>query len=322
MSASGKHEPVIYVVVVTWNQYALTAACVRSLLLVNYPNLHILIVDNASQDDTTEKLCQEFKSGIEILTNARNLGYAGGNNVGIKHALQHSADYVMILNNDTVVDPDCITPLLVRLSGSERAGAVTPKIYFMDQPATIWAAGGRINPWIGKAGSRGRGEDDTGQLDQPETVDYTTGCCFLAPRTIFEQAGPFDKRYFAYFEDLDWSLRVRSLGLDIWYEPASHVWHVAGASSANTAPERTGTRSPFIIYLLARNNLWFIRTHLTGIKKLSALSYFLLCYVPVYTAAYVILRRWQKLRGLSDGVRDGLTEPMNSNRNPSLFVDS
>jgi GT2 family glycosyltransferase len=298
--------PLVYVIVLTWNQYLLTAKCIHSLLDVDYPNLRIIVVDNGSKDDTVMLLTEEFGQKIEILINETNLGYAGGNNVGIRHALQCGAEYIMVLNNDTFVSPDFLKPLLRTLQSNIYIGAVTPKIYFAEQPNMIWAAGGRINFWAGKTGSRGRGSIDIGQFDRSQEVDYTTGCCFLAPRNVFEQIGVFNESYFAYFEDTDWSMRVRKSGLKIWYEPAACIWHVAGGSSEKLANSiRYGHRKPFLIYLLARNNLWFIKSHISGMKKLTALVYFLVSYVAYYSVAYLILRRWEKLRNLWKGIQDG-----------------
>lgn len=298
----------IHVIVLNWNQWELTTECIESLLRAEVPpryRLSLIVVDNASQDDSAVKLEQKFQGSITLLRNTANLGYAGGNNVGIRYALAHSADFVMVLNNDTKVKSDFLQPLIVCLNTQTEVGVVTPKIYFMHEPETVWAVGGEITPWLGKGRSRGRGELDVGQFDQPQRVDYATGCCFLTTRSVFEQVGLFDERYFAYFEDTDWSRRVWRHGWQIWYAPTSVVWHVAGASSNGGDAKVYGRRTPYLVYLLTRNNLWFIRSHTYGWQRPIALTMFFAYHVLFYSVAYLVLLRFQKFRSLWLGVSDG-----------------
>ena len=298
----------IYIIVLNWNQWALTADCIQSLLQVESPHLHtfqIVVVDNASRDGSIEKLEGLFPNQITLLRNAANLGFSGGNNVGIKYALKQSADYIMLLNNDTKVGADFLKPLLERLCKQTNIGVSTPKIYFMHRSRVIWAVGGEIIRWSGKGRARGQNEVDVGQHDQAQPVDFAAGCCFLAKRAVFEQVGMLDEAYFAYFEDVDWSQRVWKCGWEVWYEPESDVWHVAGASISSTDPKSQGHRTPFLIYLLARNNLWFIQSHLSGLWRLTALLAFFARDVFYYSAAYLLLFRFQKLKSLWRGVYDG-----------------
>lgn len=299
-------RPSLYIIILNWNQWQLTAECIRSLQRVDYDNLHLVVIDNGSIDDSVEKLRDEFGQEIILILTNQNLGYAGGNNIGIQYAIDHAADYVMVLNNDTIVQPDFIFPLLARLQQQKNIGVVTPKIYFLHQPQTIWAVGGKINRWQGHAGSRGRGELDTGQYNHPQPVAYTTGCCFLAYRTVFQQVGGFDEKYFAYFEDTDWSQRVWEKGWEIWYEPTSVIWHVAGGSAEKNNSKSQGTRSAYLIYLLTRNNLWFIQSHIKGITHLTALITFFIKHVLFYSIAYLLLFRFAKLKSMWKGVYDGL----------------
>lgn len=295
-----------YVVLVNWSQYDYTSACVRSLLEFSHPGLRILVVDNGSTDQSPSRLAADFGEKIDILCNQENLGFSGGNNVGIRHALAQGADFILLLNNDTIVAPDFLSPMLQRLDADRRVGAVTAKIYYVHEPNVLWAAGGTLNPWLGRAQNRGCGERDCGQYEVSQAVDYVTGCCILARREAFENVGLLDERYFAYFEDADWCLRVREAGFTCWYEPNSHIWHWAGAASKRQqSMTQTGSTDARIYYLVTRNNLWFLRDHVSRkILPIAIVSLFVR-HMLFYTGAFVALRRWAKLGALWRGWGDG-----------------
>lgn len=296
-----------YVVLVNWNQFDYTCACIRSLHEVNHPGVHVVVVDNGSTDQSQTQLLAEFGERIELICNEVNLGFTGGNNAGIRYALAQGADYIMLLNNDTIVAPDFLSPLLQRLEADPQIGAITAKIFYMHDPTLLWAVGGEVNMWLGRAQNRGCGERDHGQYDSPERVDYTTGCCLLARREIFERIGLLDERYFIYFEDADWCLRVQEAGLINWYEPASHIWHWAGAASKRPAgSKQAGRTNPRVYYLTTRNNLWFLREHASIVLLPISLVVFFVRYMLVYSMAFIALRRWEKLRSLWRGWVHGL----------------
>lgn len=296
----------VYVVVLNWNQPTLTASCVRSLLALDYPDYTIVVVDNGSHDGSAEKLRAEFGGYIDVIATSTNLGFSGGNNVGIRHALASGAQFIMLLNNDTLVAPGLLGPLIAVLQSRQNVAAVTPKILYYHAPNRIWAAGGVICWLSGDARSRGQGQIDHGQYDHSETVDYATGCCLLIPRWAFEQVGLLDEGYFAYYEDTDWCMRARKIGLEIRYEPRASIRHVAGASTKRAArSQHSETTTPFVYYLTARNHLHFIHRHCVGLKLISALACYFITHVLFYFIAFVILGRWEKLVALIRGVRDG-----------------
>jgi hypothetical protein len=302
--------PTVFVVVLSWNQCALTVECVLSLLEVNYPRCRIIVVDNASSDETVETLRARFGERIDLIVNRDNLGFAAGCNVGIRRALAQEADCVLLLNNDTVVNRRFLTPMVEALDAHPDAAAIVPKIYLMSRPDVLWAAGGQIRPWRGRATGRGLGCPDTGQYDSAGWVDYGSGCCLLMPRPAIARVGLLNESYFAYFEDVDWCLRARASGMRVWYAPGSKIWHVAGAASGGSAQQglngRTSTTHP---YLAARNNLWFIRKYIGGFPLPVALLSFG-HYVVYNTLVCTRLRRWRRLACLWRGALDGaLTNP-------------
>lgn len=295
-----------YIVLVNWNQYEYTASCIRSLLEVTCPGIHIVVVDNGSTDQSARQLAADFGAKIELVCNAVNLGFTGGNNAGIRYALEQKAGYVMLLNNDTVVAPDFLSPLVARLDADPLIGAVTSKIYYVHDPTQLWAAGGTLTLWLGHGQNRGIGERDRGQYDRPEEVDFVTGCCILARREIFERVGLLNEKYFIYFEDAEWCLRVREAGYKNWYEPASHIWHWAGsANKRKTRDLRTGRTNPHVYYLVTRNNLWFLRAHAPRAMLPMAVIAMFVRHMLLYSVAFLVSGRLAKLRALWAGWRDG-----------------
>ncbi|HHS95872.1 MAG TPA: glycosyltransferase family 2 protein [Phaeodactylibacter sp.] len=302
----------VFFVLLNWNQYSLTAQCIRSLQNLQYKDYQILVIDNASSDNSADLLQRDFGHQIKLIRNQENLGFAKGNNIGIEHALAQKAQYIMVINNDTVVDSDFLEPLLQTIKSSSTIAVVTPKIYFMHQPRTIWAAGGEINWHLGIAHSRGKGQKDSGQFDRQEPVDYATGCAMLFSRASLEKVGLFDDSYFAYFEDADWCVRAKKQGFQIVYVPESKIWHVAGASTRKNKKKPGKRTSPSVYYLNARNNLWFIKRHTTGLIRFTALISYVFRYLLLYMGAFLLLRRWKKANAIWKGVQEGWTEAGNS----------
>jgi GT2 family glycosyltransferase len=222
--------PTIYIVLVNWNGKNITLDCLASLHAVTYPRREVLVVDNASTDGSAETIAQRYPD-VRMLRQKENLRFAGGNNAGIRYALEHGADAVMLLNNDTLVDPGFLEPMIERLSSDRSCGAVAPKIYYADAPRSIWFAGGEISMWTGTMRHTGIRENDHGQYDTSRTIDYASGCCILTGREVLERVGMLDESYFMYGEDADWSMRVRRAGYHILYEPRATVWHRLSVSA-------------------------------------------------------------------------------------------
>ena len=187
-----------------------------------------------------------------IIRLAENRGFAGGNNVGIERALRGGASHILLLNNDTLVHPMFLQPLLEGLAAPE-IGVVGPKIYCHPDATRLWFAGGRIDWRTGRQWHLGADEIDHGQRDAPLEVDYITACCLLAPADVFRTIGGLDERYFIYFEEADWNLRAQRHGYRCRYIPGSRIWHKVSRAM------KTG--SPISDYYYARNRLMFFRSH-------------------------------------------------------------
>jgi GT2 family glycosyltransferase len=225
-----KPQPRVAVIVVNWNGRDVTLECLRSLSALTFPNADLIVVDNASSDGSVEAIRAGYPN-VALLAMPKNLRFAGGNNAGIREALAHGADMVLLLNNDTVVDPDFLTHLVTRMEADPSNGMVAPKIFYFDQTDKIWFAGGIISMWTGTMKHIGIREVDRGQHDTVGEIAYASGCCMLVRADVIRKIGLLDESYHMYTEDADWSMRARRAGYAIVYEPAARVWHKLSVSS-------------------------------------------------------------------------------------------
>lgn len=238
-------------------------ACIKSLQKSSYKNYQMIVVDNNSEDGLADEI-KNFPE-IKFIQNNNNLGYTGGNNIGIKAALEIGADFVFILNPDTLVDSDCLKSLL-EAAKILNAQIVGPKIYFPDNK-TIWFAGGIIdtNNIIGV--HQGVDEKDLGQYDKVEETDFVTGAAMFVKSNTFEKIGFFDDRYFLYLEDLEFCFRAKLKGMKILYDPRAKVIHKNAHS--------TGLGSSLQDYYITRNRLLFAFKYLSWQKRLALLRHIL-----------------------------------------------
>ncbi|QQG41083.1 MAG: glycosyltransferase family 2 protein [Candidatus Levyibacteriota bacterium] len=252
----------VSIVIVNFNGKKDTFQCIESVEKLqpaswraNY-KLQIIVVDNGSEE--------EFKKDeITVLRNEKNLGFSGGNNVGIRYALGNGADYVMLLNNDTIVNQHLVEELLKVANLDKRIGVVVPKIYFAkghefhrerykeeERGKVIWYAGGVID-WNNVVGiHRGVDKVDHGQYDKVEKTDFATGCCMLIKKEVFEHVGLFDEKYFLYYEDADFSMRAIRGEYKIVYMPKAFLWHINAGSTG-------GSGSALQDYYTTRNRMLF-----------------------------------------------------------------
>jgi GT2 family glycosyltransferase len=229
--------PKIAVIVLNWNGKALTLDCLDSLDAVSTPNVEIFVVDNASTDGSAAAIRAAGHSRVRVIENDVNLGFSGGNNIGIERAIEDGADFVLLLNNDTVVDAALIDGLLAPMREPE-VGISGPKIYYHHPSDQIWFAGGEVFLGRGTARHVGIRQKDAGQFDTVRDVDYVTGCALMARRTVFESIGMLDPSYRAYFEDTDFCMRARRAGFRVVYAPDAKVWHKISASTGGQMSRR------------------------------------------------------------------------------------
>jgi GT2 family glycosyltransferase len=220
-----------HAVVLSWNGRDDTLRCLESLTRVEHPYLTIVCVDNGSSDGTQQAVRERFPQVILIEAGA-NLGYSGGNNLGLRYALDHGTRWILLVNNDATVAPDVIVGFERAAQQYSGAGILAGKVYFADRPQTIWFAGQRVRELLGYSGRpRGYGRPDGPRYDRVCLTDRAVGALMAVSREAIEAAGLLDEDLFAYVEDVDWALRVRGAGLEVVFAPGARGWHRVSASS-------------------------------------------------------------------------------------------
>ena len=302
-----KYVPNVTIIVLNWNGWKDTIECLESLYQINYPNYQVLLVDNASSDASIEKINEycdgklpiksdffDYKSenkpiyfhdfleeeynsfnkdftglnSIIILKNSNNYGFAGGNNIGIKFALKNfKSDYILLLNNDTVVDKIFLTELVKIGQKNNKIGFLGPKTYYYENKGRkdiISFAGGFLNSYTGIPKVAGYQEIDNGQYDRLNKVNYVEGSCILINKDVLEKIGFLDTSYFAYWEEADLCKRGFKAGYESVYVPKSKIWHKVS----------TSFNDPLKLYYYSRNKIKFMKKNTSRIEYISFLLYF------------------------------------------------
>jgi GT2 family glycosyltransferase len=286
--------PKVGIVIVNFNGKEVTSECLASLQNVSYPNLKIVVVDNGSVDGSAQHFREKFPY-ITIIENKENLGFTGGNNVGIKFLLHTDVDYILLLNNDTVVAPDFISELVKYGEMRKDVGMLCPKIYLYDKPDVIWYAGGNISLWSGILKHIGYKKRDDEKYNEPREVNFVTGCAFFIKREVIEKVGLLDEKLFIYSEDLDLSLRILKSGYKGFYVPSSKIWHKCGIST------RKGNGSSFQLYFQTRNFVYVMYKHLTKIQFIYFLLLFFFRWLLFFSLIKIIKLKFKDLFSLWEG---------------------
>ncbi len=244
-------NPLVISVILNTNRREDTLACLTSLADGRYPNHQIIVLDNASTDGSVEAIREQFPA-VQIISLTENLGYAGNNNVGIEAALEQGAAWVFVLNEDTILDPDCIAKLVETGAGDPQIGIVGPMVYHFDEPDVIQSAGGQFDASMQSA-HIAQNEPDTGQFPEPHDVDWISGCAIMLRREVIEQVGALDERFFYYWEETEWCLRASRAGWRISHVPQAKLWH--------KGVQRDYRPSPNVTYYNTRNRLLALSKH-------------------------------------------------------------
>jgi GT2 family glycosyltransferase len=276
----------IAIVIVNWNGLRDTSVCLASVKELVPPKGYAVktyVVDNGSTDDSVAIISKKYP-WVTVLATGSNLGFTGGNNAGMKRAMDEGADFLWLVNNDTILDPHAAD--LVRAFDDDSIGIAGSKIYFApgheyhkDRYApkelghVFWYAGGHIDWDNMYASHRGVDEVDHGQYDTPEVTPFVTGCSFMIRSLVAKRIGLLDEHFYLYLEDLDWCLRAKKAGFTLRYYPKSVMWHVNAGSSG-------GPGNPLHGYYMTRNRL------LVGMR-----------YAPIRTKIALVRESLRKLMG-------------------------
>lgn len=248
----------IGIVTVTYNSAKVIDGFMESVIAENHQDFILYIIDNASYDDTLQKI-SNYQSVLDcrmfIIGNKENVGVASGNNQGIKKALADGCDYVLLINNDVEFDEQLFQKLLSGLQ-NHQCHMVIPKMYYYDNPQKIWCAGGYFQWWQGyQSRHYGEGEIDKGQYDEAKKVSYSPTCCTLIDARVFERVGIMDDKYFVYYDDTDFCLRAYENNVVMYYLPEAKLFHKVSSLTG-------GGTSLFSIRYTTRNRTYFMKKNI------------------------------------------------------------
>lgn len=246
-------DPAVWIIVLNWNGYEDSRRCLESLEKVDYPSFSVILVDNGSEDGSGKRLSEEFDD-FDFLPLDKNYLYAGGNNAGIKRALAAGADYILLLNNDTIVTPGFLAPLVDCAGRHPDAAAVGPKIYHADRPELIWYGGGRISFLMGRLSHAELRKNDSPRSSVERRTGWVTGCALFGSAEAFRTVGLLDESYGMFTEDVDWCWRAILSGYTCWFAPDSQIYHAVSASTG-------GGLTRFKVYHRVRSTFLFFRRY-------------------------------------------------------------
>ena len=297
-------EPKIAIIIINWNTYQLTFNCLKSLEACTYKNKIIFFVDNGSKDGSGDKIALEFPD-INYIQNEINEGFTGANNIALKVILKQNFDYVLLLNNDTEVKPNFLTHLEASMNFDENLAATQPLILDFPNKNTIWNAGGSFNSFFGLSKTRFKGMIYKPKLKIDTSTEWISGCCILVKIAVIHEVGLLDNRFFAYFEDVDWSIRMTNLGYKLGVVPKSIIYHHSSGSSKKNNTSNEGNLSPYAHYLNVRNHIYLIKKHTFFFNSIGSLIYKIF-KITSYSIYFILRFRFGKFKMVWRGVSDGI----------------
>jgi len=284
--------PLISVVTLTWNTTDITCDFLRSINEnCSYPNLEVIIVDNGSKEDPTNVFHAIYPKA-KVILNGKNLGFTGGNNVGIRAA---QGDYLFIVNNDTEFTPNLLEGLLEIFNQYPNAGIVSPKFHYFFHKGTIEYAGyNTVNVFTGRNGMVGCREIDNGQYNDIKVTNYAHGGGMMVSREVIENVGPLPEEFFIYYEEFDWCEQIKRKGYKVYYQPKSLIYHKESMT--------TGKSSPFKTFYHTKNRILFMKRNMSFPNFFIFLGYFICFTIPKNTATFVLKGQKQHLKSFWKGI--------------------
>lgn len=255
----------VYIIVLNYNNYSETINCVNSLKKISYPNATIVIIENCSTNNSKGVLKKEFPD-LNIISSEKNNGYSSGMNIGIRFALKNRADFIMVMNNDMLVEENFLEPLVNLISSDDKIGVVSPKVLYMHDRNHIYCAGGEFNIFRCAAVNMYQNMNANDYANEIREITSAEGSCLLVRKEVFQTVGLFDEKYFMYFEDLDFSDKVRTK-FKILFQPLAITFHKAGAGQS------WANFTDLYYYYFTRNRLLYFSKH----------KFFIKIYVLIYS---------------------------------------
>jgi GT2 family glycosyltransferase len=287
-----EHPPLVSVIGLNWNNTSVTCDLLQSIKdKCSYPNLELIIVDNGSSEDPTAA-CKKIYPEVNMVLTGKNLGFAAGNNAGIKAA---KGEYLFIVNNDTEFTPLIIEGLLDIFERYPDAGIVSPKFHYFFHRDTIEYAGyQRVNIFTGRNAMIGCQEKDNGQYDTIQVTNYAHGGAMMVSRKVISQVGLLPELFFLYYEEFDWCEQIKRKGYKVYYQPASLIYHKESMT--------TGKSSPLKTYYLTRNRILFMRRNSRLSHFLVFIAYFICFTIPKNTWTFLFKGQKEHLKSFWKGI--------------------
>lgn len=285
-------EPLVSIITVNFRQAAVTCDFLDSLQEASYPNYELLLVDNGMLKDERARF-ERHHPTVRVIPSPENLGFAGGNNLAIRQA---KGKYLLLINNDTLVPPGFLEPMVAVMEADQQVGMVSPKIYYYDQPNMLQYAGtGHIQLHTGRGRDTAKHTMDEGQFNKQREAAFAHGACMLIRKALCDKIGLLREDYFMYYEELDFSVRARSAGWKIVYTPDAYIHHRESSSMGKFSPLKT--------YYMFRNRWLFVRRFGKWTDRLLFAVYFLTLGLPVNMLRFALKREWPHVKALWDGLR-------------------
>jgi hypothetical protein len=285
-------SPLISIITLNYNQAGVTAAFLESTNRLNYRNFEILVCDMASDEDPTLFIHPQQYHNTRLLLSDKNLGFAGGNNWGMRQA---RGDYFFIVNNDTEVTPDLLDRMLAPFYADATIGVTSPRIHYFSHPSIVQYAGfNAMNHYTGRTSTVGEGQEDKGQFNVSGETYGAHGCAMMVKRAVVEKTGMFPELFFLYYEEWDWSARIRKAGYKIWYTANAVIYHKESIT--------VGKKNPMKLYYHTRNRILYIRRNSKWHQQLFFFFYFLLVGVPKNLIQLLLCGQWPHAKNLLKGV--------------------
>ncbi len=289
--------PLVSIITINYNQAETTRQFLDSCTQLKYPNYELIVVDNASEPALETCIDPKAYPHLRVIRSTENLGFAGGNNLGMQEA---KGDLFFIVNNDTELNPLLINDLLAPFYQDDQIGVTCPKIRYYDNPALIQYAGySSMNMFTGTAVPIGYRQLDNDAFNQAGSTHFAHGCAMMVRRTVVEKVGRFAERFFLYYEELDWSQRIKDAGYLIHYQPTATILHKESVS--------VGLFNPLKTYYLTRNRILYMRRHCSWFQRVVFLSFFAGFVAPRHLAGYLLTGQFAHAKAFAKGVVWNLT---------------
>ena len=293
-------DPKIAVIIINWKKYDFTSKCIDSVINSSFKNFKIILIDNEYQKSMSDQLKKSKK--IHLIRNKKNEGFARANNQGIKYSIKNGFDYMLLLNNDTLIKNDLLDSL-IRQSNTLNQTIIQPLILNYNG-TKIWNAGGTINYFLGTFQTLKKGVSFKNFKINREYTDWFTGCCVLIKTDVFKDIGYFDERFFAYYEDVDFSIRLKKMGYSIALMTDSYLQHYESASS-KSINKSEGNLSPYVHYLNIRNHILLLKKHSKSFNTIGV-SFYQLIKILSYLIYFLIRFRFNKFKMVLKGFIDAV----------------